>query len=124
MPYNDHAKARLAGMKGQLSTRMGAAMRHAGSILKRQSSNKKLLLVVTDGEPADNDMRDPQYLRYDAMKAVEELTRNGNTTYCLSLDPGADQYVSRIFGAKNDMVMDHVQRLPEQLPARYMGLTR
>lgn len=123
-PYNDQAKARLAGMSGQLSTRMGAAMRHAGSILKRQPSNKKLLLVITDGEPADNDVRDPQYLRFDAKKAVEELTRNGISTYCLSLDPKADEYVSRIFGARNYMVVDHVQRLPEKLPMLYMGLTR
>ena len=123
-PYDDKAKGRLAGMRGELSTRMGAAMRHAGSILKRQPSHKKLLLVVTDGEPADNDVRDPQYLRMDAKKSVEELARNGITTYCLSLDPGADQYVSRIFGAKNYMVVDHVQRLPEKLPMLYMGLTR
>ena len=123
-PYDDKAKARLAGMRGELSTRMGTAMRHAGSILKRQPSHKKLLLVVTDGEPADNDVRDPQYLRLDARKSVEELARNGINTYCLSLDPGADQYVSRIFGAKNYMVMDHVQRLPEKLPLLYMGLTR
>lgn len=123
-PYNDQAKARLAGMKGQLSTRLGAAMRHAGSILKRQPSSKKLLLVITDGEPADNDVRDPQYLRFDAKKAVEELTRSGVVTYCLSLDPRADQYVSRIFGAKNYMVVDHVRRLPEKLPLLYMGLTR
>ena len=124
VPYNDQAKSRLAGMSGQLSTRMGAAMRHAGSILQHQPSNKKLLLVITDGEPADNDVRDPQYLRFDAKKAVEELTRNGIATYCLSLDPRADQYVSRIFGAKNYMVVDHVQRLPEKLPLLYMGLTR
>ncbi|MHB8392405.1 MAG: VWA domain-containing protein, partial [Acidobacteriaceae bacterium] len=124
MIYNDKAKSRLAGMSGHLSTRMGAAMRHAGSILKRQPSNKKLLLVITDGEPADNDVRDPQYLRFDAKKAVEELARNGIATYCLSLDPRADQYVSRIFGAKNYMVVDHVQRLPEKLPLLYMGLTR
>ena len=103
---------------------MGAAMRHAGSILKRQPSHKKLLLVVTDGEPADNDVRDPQYLRMDAKKSVEELARNGINTYCLSLDPGADQYVSRIVGAKNYMVVDHVERLPEKLPMLYMGLTR
>lgn len=123
-PYDDKAKSRLAGMRGELSTRMGAAMRHAGSILKHQPSQKKLLLVVTDGEPADNDVRDPQYLRMDAKKAVEELMRNGINTYCLSLDPGADQYVSRIFGAKNYMVVDHVERLPEKLPMLYMGLTR
>ena len=111
-------------MSGQLSTRMGAAMRHAGHYLRQQKSSKKLMIVITDGEPADVDVRDPQYLRYDAKKAVEELSRSGIITYCMSLDPRADQYVSRIFGARNYMVVDHVERLPEKLPLLYAGLTR
>ena len=123
-PYNDEAKSRLAGMSGQLSTRMGAAIRHAGHYLKAQRSAKKLLLVITDGEPADIDVRDPQYLRHDTKKAVEEMARSGVVTYCMSLDPKADQYVSRIFGARNYMVVDHVERLPEKLPLLYAGLTR
>ncbi|MDO9053331.1 MAG: nitric oxide reductase activation protein NorD [Gallionella sp.] len=123
-PYNDVPKSLLAGMSGQLSTRMGAAIRHAGHYLKQQKSAKKLLLVITDGEPADVDVRDPQYLRYDTKKAVEEMARCGVTTFCMSLDPRADQYVSRIFGARNYMVVDHVERLPEKLPVIYAGLTR
>jgi nitric oxide reductase NorD protein len=123
-PYDDMAKARMAGMQGQLSTRMGAAIRHAAAALKAQRSAKKLLLVITDGEPADVDVRDPQYLRQDTKKAVEEAGRNGVLTYCMSLDPRADQYVSRIFGARNFMVVDKVERLPEKLPLLYAGLTR
>lgn len=123
-PYNEIPKAKLAGMTGQLSTRMGAAIRHAGHYLKQQKSSKKLLLVITDGEPADIDVRDPQYLRFDTKKAVEETARSGITTYCMSLDPRADQYVSRIFGERNYMVVDHVERLPEKLPSLYAGLTR
>jgi len=122
--YNEVPKARLAGMTGQLSTRMGAAIRHSTHYLKHQRSAKKLLLVITDGEPADVDVRDPQYLRYDTKKAVEEAGRIGVLTYCMSLDPRADQYVSRIFGAKNYMVVDQVARLPEKLPLLYAGLTR
>ncbi len=123
-PYDDLVKARLAAMKGSYSTRMGAALRHAASHLKQQPKNKKILFIITDGEPADNDVRDPQYLRHDTKRAVEELQRDGITTYALSLDPHADQYVSRIFGAKNFTVLDHVERLPEKLPMLYMGLTR
>ncbi|WP_394807484.1 nitric oxide reductase activation protein NorD [Nitrosomonas sp.] len=123
-PYNEIPKARLAGMTGQLSTRMGAAMRHATHYLKLQKSAKKLLLVITDGEPADVDVRDPQYLRHDTKKAVEEAGRSGILTYCMSLDPRADQYVSRIFGERNYLVVDHVERLPEKLPVLYAGLTR
>ena len=123
-PYNDVPKARLAGMTGQLSTRMGAAIRHATHYLSGQRSAKKLLMVITDGEPADIDVRDPQYLRYDSKKSVEDAARNGITTFCMTLDPRADQYVSRIFGSKNYMVVDHVERLPEKLPLLYAGLTR
>lgn len=123
-PYNEAPKARLAGMTGQLSTRMGAAVRHATHYLRGQRSTKKLLMVITDGEPADIDVRDPQYLRYDTKKAVEDAARNGITTFCMTLDPRADQYVSRIFGTKNYMVVDHVERLPEKLPLLYAGLTR
>ncbi|MHB1951245.1 MAG: VWA domain-containing protein [Acidiferrobacteraceae bacterium] len=123
-PYNDVVKARLAGMKGAFSTRMGAALRHAGSVLRQQPKNKKVLFIITDGEPADNDVRDPQYLRFDTKRAVEELARDGITTYALSLDPHADQYVSHIFGAKHFTVLDQVERLPEKLPMLYLGLTR
>jgi hypothetical protein len=122
--WDETPKAKLAGMTGQLSTRMGAAIRHAGHHLHLQRSAKKLLIVITDGEPADVDVRDPQYLRYDTKKAVEEVAKFGVTTYCMSLDPRADNYVARIFGQRNYMVVDHVQRLPEKLPLLYAGLTR
>jgi len=123
-PYGALAKARLAGMTAQRSTRMGAAIRHATAELRRRRSAKRLLLLVTDGEPADIDVRDPQYLRLDAKKAVEDAARAGIVTFCINLDPRADQYVARIFGAGRYMIVDHVERLPEKLPLAYAGLTR
>ncbi len=122
-PYDAEAKSRLAGMAGGLSTRMGAALRHAGRFLLRQPQQKKLLLLISDGEPADIDERDPQYLRFDTKKAVEELATAGVMTYCLTLDPEADDYVSRIFGHNRYSVVDRVQRLPERLPALFLSLT-
>jgi len=122
--WDENAQARLAGMTGQLSTRMGSALRHAGRHLGKQSAVKKLLLVITDGEPADVDVDDPQHLRFDTKKAVEELKSEGVMTYCITLDPHADAYVSRIFGEKNFTVIDNVQRLPEKLPQLFMSLTK
>jgi len=122
--FDDEVKSRLAGMQGGLSTRMGAAMRHAGQHLLRQPERKKLLLLVTDGEPADIDERDPQHLRHDTKKAVEELYTKGIMTYCLTLDPNADNYVKRIFGANNYTIIDHVDRLPEKLPVLFASLTK
>jgi len=121
--YDDEAKSRLAGMTGGLSTRMGAALRHAGHHLLKQQERRKLILLVTDGEPADIDEADPQHLRHDTKKAVEELYSTGVLTYCLTLDPNADNYVKRIFGENNYTVIEHVDRLPEQLPLLFASLT-
>ena len=116
-------ESRLAGMKGGLSTRMGAALRHAGNHLLKQQERRKLVLLLTDGEPADIDERDPQHLRHDTKKAVEELYSTGVLTYCLTLDPNADDYVKRIFGANNYTIIDNVDKLPEQLPTLFASLT-
>lgn len=121
--WGDDAKARLAGMTGGLSTRMGAAMRHAAAHLMAQPQRRKLLLLVTDGEPADIDERDPQHLRHDTRKAVEELHGQGIMTYCLTLDADADAYVQRIFGPTRYTIVDHVERLPEKLPTLFASLT-
>ena len=121
--YDDEAKSRLAGMKGGLSTRMGAALRHAGHHLLKQQERRKLILLVTDGEPADIDETDPQHLRHDTKKAVEELYSTGVLTYCLTLDPNADTYVKRIFGENNYTIVDNVDRLPEKLPTLFASLT-
>ncbi len=121
--FDDETRARLAGMKGGLSTRMGAALRHAGHHLLKQQERRKLILLVTDGEPADIDEADPQHLRHDTRKAVEELHSSGVLSYCLTLDPLADAYVKRIFGENNYTVIEHVDRLPEQLPLLFASLT-
>ncbi len=117
-------KSRLAGMSGGLSTRMGAAMRHAAHHLGQRGERHKLLLIITDGEPADIDERDPQYLRMDAKRAALELQQKGVSSYCLTLDPEADRYVERIFGANNYTIVDQVDRLPEKLPALFANLTK
>jgi nitric oxide reductase activation protein len=121
--WDDTVKARLAAMEAGWSTRMGAALRHAGHYLAPRQTAKKILLLLTDGEPADIDVAEPQHLRADAKKAVGELAAQGITTFCLSLDPKADDYVRDIFG-NNWRVLDRIERLPETLPSLYLELTR
>jgi nitric oxide reductase activation protein len=121
--WDDTVKARLAAMEAGWSTRMGAALRHAGHYLGARRADKRILLLLTDGEPADIDVNEPGALRADARKAVEELAADGITTFCLSLDPKADDYVREIFG-KRWRVLDRIERLPETLPGLYLELTR
>lgn len=121
--WDEAVKGRVAAMQAGFSTRMGAALRHAGHHLANRQADKRILLLLTDGAPADIDVSDAQYLRADAKRAVDELSAQGLTTFCLSLDPQADDYVREIFGQRW-RVLDRVEQLPEQLPALYLQLTR
>ncbi len=121
--WGDDAKARLAAMQAGYSTRMGAAMRHAAHYLNARPADKKLMLILTDGQPADIDTNDEQLLIEDSRQAVKELDRDGIFTYCISLDPKADEYVSGIFG-RQYTVIDNIQRLPEKLPELFLALTK
>ncbi|MFK5892578.1 MAG: VWA domain-containing protein [Pseudomonadota bacterium] len=120
--WGDDVKARLAAIEAGYSTRMGAALRHAGHYLGNCQADKKLLLVLTDGEPADIDVSDPKLLIEDARKAVQELDQEGMYTFCINLDPHADEYVKDVFG-KQFLVIDKVEQLPEKLPYLFMSLT-
>ena len=121
--WNADVKARLAAMQAGWSTRMGAAMRNAGHYLEARQADKRLLLILTDGQPSDVDVQDERLLIEDARQAVKELDRDGIFSYCISLDPKADDYVSTIFG-RQYTVIDNIERLPEKLPELFMALTK
>jgi nitric oxide reductase NorD protein len=121
--WGDEVKSRLAEMQAGYSTRMGGAMRHAAHYLKAQKADKKLMLILTDGEPSDIDVHDPQLLIQDAKQAVNELDRDGIYTYCINLDPKADEYVADIFG-KHYTIVDNVLQLPVKLPELFIALTK
>jgi len=121
--WDDEVKSRLSAMEAGYSTRMGAAIRHAGHYLGHQQSDKKLLLILTDGEPSDVDVDDERSLIEDSAMAVNELDQEGIYTYCINLDPQADEYVQDIFGNQYT-VIDNLQSLPEKLPQLFMALTK
>jgi nitric oxide reductase activation protein len=121
--FDDAVKGRLAAMDAGFSTRMGGAIRHASHYLEAQKADKKLMLILTDGEPSDIDVDDEQYLISDTKKAIDELSSKGMSSYCISLDKKADDYIQDIFGNQYT-VIDHVDRLPEQLPKLFMSLTK
>jgi nitric oxide reductase activation protein len=121
--WDDSVKGRLAAMEAGWSTRMGAAIRHAGHYLGNRKADKKLLLILTDGEPSDIDVDDDQMLLQDTRRAVQELDREGIYSYCINLDRRADDYVEDIFG-KHYSVIDHVEKLPQKLPELFLSLTK
>ena len=121
--FDDMVKSRLSAMDAGFSTRMGGAMRHASHYLESQKAEKKLMLILTDGEPSDIDVNDQQYLIHDTKKAVSEIASKGMYSYCISLDKKADDYVQDIFGKGRYTIIDNIEKLPEKLPLIFTALT-
>ena len=85
---------------------MGAALRHASEALAGETAERKLILLLTDGEPSDVDVFEDDYLVEDARHAVTAAASRGVHSFCLTLDRHADRYVRRIFGARNYLIAD------------------
>ncbi|MCU4161091.1 VWA domain-containing protein [Acidiphilium sp. AL] len=122
-PHGALAEQRLAGLAGEYSTRIGAALRHAGAELALRQSYRKLLLVITDGEPSDIDIADRKYLVEDARHAAHALARDGIDVFCIGLDGEGENYLHRMFGARRVLHVDRIEKLPECAAALYVRLT-
>lgn len=121
--YDLNSRAYLAGLSGKLSTRIGAAMRHAIKDLLTQKTHRRLLLIITDGEPSDIDVTDNNYLVEDARKVVRSASNSGVDIFCVCLESNAKNDLSKIFGKRNIAVINKIDRLPEKLPLLYLRLT-
>jgi len=114
----------LSGLRSGYSTRMGGALRHAGAGLARVARYRRLVLLVTDGEPSDIDVADPAYLVADARRAVQCLAAQGIDVFCIALGEAAGRRHSEIFTPRSVVQIDRLEALPEILSALYMRLTR
>lgn len=122
--YDAGVRAAIAGAHGACSTRMGPALRHATHRLLTQPQQRRLLLMVTDGAPSDTDVYDHRYLLEDARHAVQSARSAGVAVFAVSLDPNADNYLTRIFGRDHYLVVQDPVQLPERLPQMFMKLIR
>jgi nitric oxide reductase activation protein len=58
-----------------------------------------------------------------ARPAAISLGNDGIDVFCVGLGSGDDGYLTRIFGRRNFVQIDRVERLPERLPMLYPRLT-
>ena len=122
--YSDLIRGRIDNMKPQYYTRLGAAIRESAKILDKQQSANKLLLIISDGKPNDEDRYDGRYGIEDTKKAIEEVKKKGITPFCLTVDLDAKEYLSYLFGRNGYAVVRDGQKLPKVLPEVYINLTK
>ena len=123
-PYDRACVGRLAALSPGLSTRLGTALRHAGELISHARSFRKLVIVLTDGEPSDIDVADPLDLVEDARRAAVGLRARGIDGFGVVLGSNAMNSAVRIFGRGNTMLVPRVEDLPARLSEVYFRLAR
>jgi nitric oxide reductase NorD protein len=122
--YDGAARSRLAGLAPGLSTRLGAALRHAGAEIAGIRSHRKLVLVLSDGEPSDIDVEDPQDLVEDARRAVLALKHRGIDVFGIGIGAGTAGAGAAVFGRSNHLALRRIADLPARLSECYFRLSR
>jgi nitric oxide reductase NorD protein len=123
-PFDAIARARLAGLRSSHSTRLGAALRHACSGLASRRAFRRVLLVLTDGEPSDIDVPDPDYLREDARRAVLSARKAGIDVFAFALGDGSFRVLDRIVGERRVLRVPRIETLPMRIMQLFAALKK
>jgi nitric oxide reductase activation protein len=122
--YGESARDRMAVLRPQHYTRMGAAIRHVGARLEGRTSAQKLLLVLTDGRPHDpTDGYEGRYGLEDTRRALLELRMRGFYCFGLTIDRRGREHLPHLFGPGHYAVFANPSSLPQVLPRLYARIT-
>ena len=113
--HGDDVVRRIAALDADGYTRVGAAIRHVTAALGRECSDRRLLLVLSDGKPNDVDEYEGRYGIEDTRQSVAEARAQGVDVFCLTVDREAPRYAARIFGPAGFTVLRRPDQLPEVL---------
>jgi nitric oxide reductase NorD protein len=122
--FDDAARGRIMAIKPGYYTRLGAAIRHATSVLEKQTAARRILLILSDGKPNDLDLYDGRYGIEDTRVAVIEARGRGIVPFCVTIDREGASYLPHLFGPGGYAVIREPDELPARLPMFYAQLTR
>jgi nitric oxide reductase NorD protein len=128
-PWDERTQGRIGSIRAQAANRDGCVIRHAAARLAEQPHATKLLLLLSDGVPADvgyggeSSAEASPYGIEDTRRAVLECKRLGIVPYCITIDRAARDYIAHLYGDFHYTVIDDVAQLPERLSRFYLRFT-
>lgn len=118
-PMSERVARRIAALGPGHYTRMGPAIRHVAGELARRPNRHRLLLLLTDGKPNDNDYYEGRYGIEDTRKAVLEARRQEVRVFGVTIDREAGRYIPRLFGRGGYAIVQRPEHLSLALPGIY-----
>jgi nitric oxide reductase NorD protein len=109
------ARRRIAALVPEENTRLGAAVRHATAVLRAQPAQRRVLLLLSDGQPNDVDFYQGAYAIEDSRRALNEARAEGVVPFCLTVEQEDRDYLPHLFGETGYRVLSRPQQLPQAL---------
>ncbi len=113
---------RLGGLAPRHQNRDGAAIRHTTAKLLTRGAKNRLLVLLSDGRPLDDQYKDAYSLE-DTKVALREARQRGVEPFCITIDREAEHYLRSMYADARYCVIDRVEALPAKLPRIYKQLT-
>ncbi len=79
-------RARIGALEPDHSTRIGGPIRHVTAALAQVPAQTRILLVLSDGKPNDEDIYEGDYGVEDVRQAVHEASAIGVRPFCVTID--------------------------------------
>jgi hypothetical protein len=128
--WNPGTQARIPSVEAYAANRDGCAIRHTTARLLERPEKTRLLLLLSDGIPADLDYgarsakNTTHYAIEDTRRAIGEARLAGVIPYCITVDRFAKRYIPHLYGDWSYTILPDVAMLPERLSRLYLKLTR
>ncbi|MGB0886720.1 MAG: nitric oxide reductase activation protein NorD [Vicingaceae bacterium] len=105
-------KLKVGGIETEGYTRIGTALRHAGTLLEKEPTQRKWIILLSDGKPNDYDTYEGVYGVEDVKQSLKELNNKHIHTFSLAIEAQAKYYLPQMFGHNNYSILSKPADLP------------
>jgi nitric oxide reductase NorD protein len=112
-------KHKIGAVEPSGYTRIGAALRHAGTRLDKRKTKNKWVILISDGKPNDYDKYEGKYGINDVKQALRELNKKNINSYALAIEAQAKYYLPQMFGQNHYQILTTPVELLESLVKLY-----
>jgi Mg-chelatase subunit ChlD len=120
---DDEVKNRIGALRPEKNTRMGPAVRHATTKLAAYPAKVKLMVILSDGLPNDQDYSQ-EYAIEDCRAAIRESRSKFVHVHAITVNAANSSNLDRLYGDVHHSVIADVKDLPDKLPRIYRALTK
>lgn len=124
--FDDSVRRRIDKIEPIRSTRMGPAIRHTITKLNDHDAKVKILILVSDGRPEDeeygHERGEKEYAVHDTKRALLEAKRQRITPFLITVDSAGNDYLRNLCDDMGYELVADIESLPHRLPKLYRTL--